>query len=66
MLSLQESTLSEIFGNPDDLKFSSCMILFALASENQDDLFRKALARYCGGRMNARTQNMLTKRVRSV
>jgi uncharacterized protein (DUF1810 family) len=65
LLGLRESTLIQIFVSPDDLKFTSCMTLSALASEKQDDLFHKALARYCVGQMDARTQIMLAEQARS-
>lgn len=46
-------TISQIFGDPDDLKFHSSMTLFAEAAvvgETQDDTeFAKALDKYFGG-----------------
>jgi uncharacterized protein (DUF1810 family) len=40
--------IEQIFGYPDDLKFRSCMTLFAQATaENQ--VFREALGKYFGG-----------------
>ena len=47
-------TVREIFGSPDDLKFHSCVTLFALA-EPEETLFRKALDRYFGGQLDAAT-----------
>lgn len=38
----------EIFGTPDELKFRSCMTLFAHAAPD-DDIFREALRRFFGG-----------------
>jgi len=38
----------EIFGSPDDMKFRSCMTLFAHISDD-DDSFAKALQKYFGG-----------------
>lgn len=64
VVSLRGLTLSQIFGAPDDLKFASSMTLFALASDGQDDVFRKALARYCDGKMDVRTQQILAERTR--
>lgn len=61
VMGLRGHSLAQIFGSPDDLKFGSCMTLFALASDGQDDLFRPALARYCGGCMDARTQKLLAE-----
>ncbi|MEQ9245335.1 MAG: DUF1810 family protein [Nitratireductor sp.] len=36
-------------------KFCSCMTLFALASQGSETLFSDALARWCGGQMDAAT-----------
>jgi uncharacterized protein (DUF1810 family) len=36
-----------ILGSPDDMKFRSCLTLFAAATEDNAD-FRAALAKYCG------------------
>jgi uncharacterized protein (DUF1810 family) len=41
-------TAHEIFGSPDDLKFRSCMTLFAL-SANEPQPYREALDKYFGG-----------------
>ena len=38
-------TIHQIFGYPDDLKFHSCMTLFAQATE-EEDVFQKALRKY--------------------
>ena len=46
--------LSDIFGAPDDLKFGSCMTLFA-AAEPAEPLFARALAQHRDGRGDART-----------
>jgi uncharacterized protein (DUF1810 family) len=51
-------TLHEIFGSPDDVKFCSSMTLFALAS-GSDKPFREALVRYCEGREDAATLDLL-------
>jgi uncharacterized protein (DUF1810 family) len=40
---------AEIFGFPDELKFHSCMTLFAHAAGAEDAAFRQALARYFAG-----------------
>ena len=50
----------EVFGQPDDLKFRSCMSLFnALALEEQP--FRTALARFFGGERDTRTLEILER-----
>ena len=38
----------EIFDEPDDMKFRSCMTLFAQVS-NDDDIFQRALDKYFEG-----------------
>ncbi|WP_042695471.1 DUF1810 domain-containing protein [Azospirillum sp. B506] len=58
VLSVRERTLHEIFGSPDDLKFRSCMTLFA-ETEPAGSLYRKALDRYCDGRPDDATLALL-------
>ncbi len=53
-----ERTLREIFGHPDDLKFRSSMTLFATASVDAEP-FAAALRKYCDGRRDARTLELL-------
>ena len=51
-------TIDQIFGLPDNLKFRSCMTLFAqLEADNQ--LFKDALEKYFGGEADARTLELL-------
>jgi uncharacterized protein (DUF1810 family) len=58
VLGVTGKTLHEIFGSPDDVKFCSSMTLFALASGG-DKPFREALTRYCRGREDAATFDLL-------
>jgi uncharacterized protein (DUF1810 family) len=51
-------SLEEIFGYPDDLKFKSCMTLFAVAAP-EESAFKDALEKYCGGKMDKRTVELL-------
>ncbi|AMJ61415.1 DUF1810 domain-containing protein [Bosea sp. PAMC 26642] len=60
VLSIERRTLQQIFGSPDDMKFISCMTLFALASRNPQSAFRVALDRYGGGALDQRTVDMLS------
>ena len=46
--------LREIFGSPDDIKFRSCVTLFAAAAPDEA-LFREAIQRRCGGAPDAAT-----------
>lgn len=55
MLGVPHRSAHDILGSPDDLKFRSCLTLFALAAP-QEAVFRDALQRFYGGEMDARTQ----------
>ena len=58
------TSLREVFGSPDDLKFRSSMTLFAIASADEKSLFRQALDRWCEGQSDEQTQRLLTHSVR--
>ena len=45
VLEVQGRSVEDIFGSPDDMKFRSCMTLFAQVSPD-DDLFERALQKY--------------------
>ena len=48
VLAVEGRTINEIFGSPDDLKFRSCMTLFAnVATDSQ--VFEDALLKYFNG-----------------
>src|SRR5215469_940631 len=51
----EAASLHAIFGSPDDMKFRSCATLFALAAGEGDNIFQRALDRWCGGRQDERT-----------
>lgn len=57
VLGVEGRSLHAIFGSPDDLKFRSSMTLFDHAGE--DPVFREALERYCEGRPDSRTLELL-------
>ena len=48
VLAVQNRSIDEIFGSPDDMKFHSCMTLFAQAAPDEP-LFKDALQKYFGG-----------------
>ena len=50
----------EILGPPDDMKFRSCLTLFAHAAPDEP-LFRKALEKFFGGEEDLRTVQKLSK-----
>ena len=53
VLGVQGRGAKEIFGHPDDLKFRSCMTLFARATN--DPLFPQALEKFFGGEEDQET-----------
>jgi uncharacterized protein (DUF1810 family) len=50
--------IEEIFGYPDDLKFRSCMTLFAEVA-GDSDIFRAALRKYFDGEPDPLTLDIL-------
>jgi uncharacterized protein (DUF1810 family) len=48
VVAVEGRSAHDIFGSPDDLKFRSCMTLFA-ALAPQEPIFAEALRRYFGG-----------------
>ena len=57
VLDAEGRSAHEIFGSPDDLKFHSCMTLFAQA-DGGDGCFTRALDRYFGGGRDAMTLSL--------
>jgi uncharacterized protein (DUF1810 family) len=51
------ASLLDIFGSPDDLKFRSCMTLFAVAGP--EGPYQAALDRWCGGDADPKTLALL-------
>jgi uncharacterized protein (DUF1810 family) len=51
----------DILGSPDDLKFRSCLTLFAQAASDESDrvLFKQALDQFYGGQADPRTMELL-------
>jgi uncharacterized protein (DUF1810 family) len=58
VLAVRGRTVHDIFGSPDDLKFHSCMTLFARAVP-EEPVFREALASCFAGRKDALTLQRL-------
>ena len=63
-LDLSETDPMKIFGWPDNMKFRSCMTLFALVSE--DDLFTKELGKFFGGQEDPMTLGLLKQKGHSL
>lgn len=55
---IESSSVDEIFGYPDNLKFRSSMTLFAQAAK-EGSVFLAALEKYFGGEQDARTVELL-------
>lgn len=58
VLNVEGRSLEDIFGSPDDMKFRSCMTLFAQVS-SEDDVFQRALQKYFAGRPDPLTLDRL-------
>ncbi len=58
VLATHGKTVHDIFGSPDDLKFRSCMTLFADAAPDEE-LFAAALAKYFSGVADAATVSLI-------
>lgn len=58
VLVVADKTAHEIFGSPDDLKFRSCMTLFAKVAPDEK-VFSLALQRFFGGQPDENTLKLL-------
>ncbi|WP_137894320.1 DUF1810 domain-containing protein [Ramlibacter sp. 2FC] len=58
VLGVQGRTAHQIFGGVDELKFRSCMTLFAAVAP-EEPAFRQALEKYFGGAADPRTLELL-------
>ena len=57
---VRDSSARDIFGVPDDMKFHSCMTLFALAAPDER-VFAQALTQYFAGVRDAATLALLAR-----
>jgi uncharacterized protein (DUF1810 family) len=58
VLDIEDRSAEQIFGYPDDVKFRSCMTLFAQAAPQQS-MYRAALQKYFAGEPDARSLEIL-------
>jgi uncharacterized protein (DUF1810 family) len=58
VLNIEGRSAEQIFGYPDDLKFRSCMTLFAQVAP-EEPLFRAAVQKYFDGAPDSRTLEIL-------
>jgi uncharacterized protein (DUF1810 family) len=61
LLRHKESSATPIFGRPDNLKLKSCMTLFELASEEEENVFRKVLEQFFNGIADEKTVKLIGK-----
>ena len=59
VLAQPNTTARDIFGSTDDLKFKSCMTLFAQVAP-EEPAFQQALARFFGGKPDETTLKLLS------
>jgi uncharacterized protein (DUF1810 family) len=59
VLDIQGKSLEQIFGSPDDLKFRSCMTLFAHAT-GDNAIFLETLKKYSGGEFDRLTMERIS------
>jgi uncharacterized protein (DUF1810 family) len=59
VLASEGTSLVPILGSPDDMKFRSCMTLFARATDDPDRPFRLALDRWWAGQPDIRTLELI-------
>ena len=60
VLLISGKSAEQIFGNPDDLKFRSCMTLFEIV-DSESSLFSNALKKYFGGKPDPLTVERLNQ-----
>jgi len=58
VLAQPNTTARDVFGNPDDLKFKSCLTLFAQVAP-QEPVFKEALTRFFAGKPDEATLKLL-------
>ena len=58
VLAVENRSICQILGSPDDMKFCSSMTLFAQVAAD-DAIFRGALERYCAGHLDPATLQIL-------
>jgi uncharacterized protein (DUF1810 family) len=58
VLNIEDRRAEQVFGYPDDMKFRSCMTLFAQAAPQQS-MYRAALQKYFAGEPDPRSLEIL-------
>jgi len=60
LLELENTTATDIFGSPDDMKLRSAMTLFA-AAKDADPVFQQVLDKYFQGKADLQTLTILNR-----
>jgi uncharacterized protein (DUF1810 family) len=63
VLAVEDRTINDILGSPDDMKFRSCMTLFGAVSD--EAIFDEAVTRYCPGGKDRATLTILADQDRN-
>jgi uncharacterized protein (DUF1810 family) len=61
MLAVPHNDIGSIMGYPDDLKFRSCMTLFAAVGPPEEEIFEEALNKFFGGERDPLTLKLLNE-----
>jgi uncharacterized protein (DUF1810 family) len=61
LLAVEGRSVSQILGDPDDLKLRSCATLFAEMAGDSDSVFVRILDRYFGGEPDQRTLEIIER-----
>ena len=59
LLEIENTNATQVFGNPDDLKLKSCMTLFSVVDESDDNIFKKVLEKYFEGHFDKKTLKLI-------
>lgn len=64
LLKLENTDVSRVFGDPDDIKLYQCMTLFSYIDESDDKVFKKVIDKYFEGNSDFKTMELVTDDLR--
>ena len=59
LLKLENTNANRIFGSPDDLKLKSCMTLFSVTEDDDDNIFNRVIEKYFDNYMDEKTLKLI-------
>ena len=59
LLEIENTNATQVFGSPDNLKLKSCMTLFSVVDESDDNIFKKVLEKYFEGHFDKKTLKLI-------